>query len=249
MTLGHDYPFYAEPPNDRSRVLWYFSLWAFIISAAAYAAYHQDLSEFLQFWTLLGASAPLLVYGLLNKAFDSYLWKTKFGIRVMRFLGVSVPPNISGSYTLEVSWNDPLATAGEKQKDVSHATMKIVQTWKKLSIVFVFHDKDSSYPRASSTSRMALIEETADGRVLLNYLYTYRGISDRKDGKGVKKLRLDGTCFTVFYKNSLDRWCFHGDYYSDDSGTGTITQTFEQNDAPKTPSRSTHNAVSTSATR
>lgn len=233
MTLGHDYPFYAEPPNDRSRVLWYFALAAFLICAAAYAAYHRDLSEFLQFWTILGASAPLLVYGILNKIFDSYLWKTEYGRNLMRFFGISVPPNISGTYTLELKWNAPLAASGEKVNDVSSATMIIVQTWKKISVVFVFQDKDSLFPRASSMSRMALIEETADGRVLLNYLYTYRGISDRKDGKGVRKLRLDGTCFTVFYRNSLGRWCFHGDYYSDDSGTGTIRQTFEQSDAPK----------------
>lgn len=235
MTLGHDYPFYAEPPNDRSRALWYLALASFLICAAAYAGYHRDLSEFLHFWTILGASAPLLVYGILNKMFDSYLWKTDYGRRLMRLLGISVPPNISGTYTLELAWNDPLAPSGETSNDISPATMTIVQTWKKISVVFIFQDKDSLFPRASSTSRMALIEETADGRVLLNYLYNYRGISDRKDGKGVRKLRLDGTCFTVFYKNSLGRWCFHGDYYSDDSGTGTIRQTFEQSDPPKPP--------------
>jgi hypothetical protein len=233
MTQGHDYPFYADPPNDRSRVLWYFALAAFLICAGAYAGYHKDISEFLQFWTILGASAPLLIYGALNKLFDSYLWKTTYGRGLMSFVGMSVPPDISGNYTLELTWNDPLAPAGEKSKDISPATMIIVQTWKKISVVFVFQDRDSSVARASSTSRMALIEETADGRVLLNYLYTYRGISERIDGKGVRKLRLDGTCFTVFYKNTSGQWCFHGDYYSDDSGTGIIKQTFELGDARK----------------
>lgn len=233
MTLGHDYPFYADPPNDRSRIIWYFALGSFLICAGSYSAYHRDISEFLKFWTILGASAPLLVFAALNKLFDVYLWKTRFGRWVMTCCGISVPPNMSGSYSLELTWNDPLAEPGEKARDVSPATMIIAQTWKKISITFVFQDAGSSFPRASSTSRMALIEETADGRVLLNYLYTYRGVSERKDGRGVKKLRLDGTCFTVFYKDTVGRWCFYGDYYSDDSGTGTIQQTFGQSHPTK----------------
>jgi hypothetical protein len=237
MSQGHDYPFYAEPPNDRHKVTLYFAILSFLVCAAGYAIYHRNLSEIMQ-WKILFASTPLLLYGFFNWLFDRFLWKTSLGVWSLRLLQIPVPPRIEGRYKTRVTWHEPNAPADKPQNGESDAVMTIVQSWRRLSVVFVFLDAGAIAPRATSTSRMALLEETADGRVLLNYLYEYRGTSSREDGRGVKQFRISGTCYTVFYRESKDSpWSFHGDYYSDDGGSGLIKQVSDLIDPSNMPGK------------
>lgn len=178
MTHGHDYTIYAEPPNDRDKVTLYLAILSFVLAALGYAYAHGNPAEFFRFWTLLSASAPLLVFASLNWLGEHVLWKTNSFRWLLGLIRVSLPPNLSGDYELVVRYHGEDPKSGAHQSGSSNATMTIVQTWRKLSAAFVFIDPGATSPRAASTSRTAYLECTADPRrVLLAYTYTYRGVT------------------------------------------------------------------------
>ena len=235
MNQGHEYPIYAEPPNDRDKVTLYLAIVSFVLVALGYAYLHGNPAEFFQFWTILGASAPLLIFASLNWIMDHVLWKTSLFRWLLGLVRVPLPPNLAGDYSLVVKWHDPHPESGEQSSGASNVTMTVVQSWRKISVVFVFLDPGATAPRADSTSRTAYLECTADPRrVLLEYTYNYRGVSSRPSAKGIRQNRIHGTCHMVFERqDGSSTWRTYGDYYSDDGGTGTIEQKAEQCNAPE----------------
>ena len=199
---------------------------SFLLAALGYAVLHRSIAEFFQFWTLLGASAPLVIFGAMNWVFDHYCWRWALTGKVLALIHVPVPPYLGGDYEVCVKWHDPHPEPEEPESGEYLARMTVIQTWRKISVTFAFRDTPTAVLRANSTSRTAFLECTADPRrVVLEYTYAYRRTSSRASGKGIRQSRIHGNCHTIFDRTDDGQgWMVYGDYYADDGGTGTITQ-------------------------
>ena len=221
---GHEYPLYAEPPSDRDKVTTYLVVVSFLVAALGYAFVHRDKAEFFRFWTIVSASSPLWIFAALNWLMDHVLWKQAWFARLVGLFQVPLPPNLSGDYKVIVSWHAPHPDAGENAVGKSDATITVIQSWRKISIMFVFAEPGALSPKAESTSRTAYIDCKADPRrVSVVYTYSYTEASPRSSDGSVRKNRIHGTCNLVFQRQPNGAaWQPYGDYYSDDNGSGTI---------------------------
>jgi hypothetical protein len=199
---------------------------SFLLAAVGSAVVHRDFRQLIQYWALLGASAPLLIFGVLNWLFNNYLWRIEIYRNTLNLFGFPVPPYLGGEYEVCFNWHDPNPQSGESKNGESFATLTVVQTWRKISLSFVFRDTSISMPRADARSIMASLECTADPkRVLLEYTYDFQGIKQQPEG-GFLRSRRHGASHAVFIrsnKNGLESWIVYGDYYSDDGISGTYS--------------------------
>ena len=249
MAHGHEYPIYSGEPTDRGKVRMTLALTAFLIFVA------YDLVEnrirlgnwdWVRFWgeyNFITASLPLLIFGILSRLFDEWIWKTRVGGFLFYLLQIPQPQDLSGRYRVRVTWfdrdaakkgvgnsvanatasgvSDSIANADERATGESDAIATIKQDWRTLIVDFSFPDELGR--RAWSMSRMALLEEGPNrSYVNLIYTYEYEGLEIREDRQGLNKKRIKGTARLTFLRNA-NEWKIDGDYYSDDASSGRIT--------------------------
>lgn len=136
--------------------------------------------------------APSIIgfYGLLYTIFDRYLWKWE----LLRRIGVVKVPDLNGT------WNGHLASSFDKHATKQDGTIKIFQSWSRISIIL-----ETEYSKSYSVIA-GIITKNPSGVVV-----TYEYLNEPKPNA---KLTMHTHRGTVRLTVETDRKAFEGEYYS-----------------------------------
>ena len=156
---------------------------------------HRALGT-LQFTIPWWIDAPSVIgfYGLFYTIFDKYIWR----IRILRTIGVVKVPDSNGT------WKGHVASSYDEHATKHDATIKIVQTWTKISIIL-----ETNYSNSHSQIA-AVITENPNGTIL-SYEYINEPVPNAEQTmhihRGTARLTLqpDGTVLEGEYYTGRDR--------------------------------------------
>ena len=231
MPRGHDYSVIADTPNPRIAIYARLGIISIVVSAllrnvgnhvSHTLAVRLSIPDNRLTWvgSLVTSASSVLIFGALLALFRRFFWRMWFVAPLYWFTGATRPPCLRGIYQASIAMNTPYEDTASRR--MVKSIVEIVQDWDKMMVAFEVIE-DSQTPWVRSTSDMALMRMGLDpARVTLQYTYQYettaRGLDDTRGA--LQTIR--GSCVMMFVR-TRNRWRAHGHYYTEDSGSGTLT--------------------------
>jgi hypothetical protein len=224
MIEGHDYTIYSNGPTGRSRM---YAFLALITASLTPLVQHGGLVLLRRYWgddwdvakaaLFFGGFTALILYGVLIKVFDGYLWRKSLGVWMFRMIGLPAPPDLNGEYrgTLE------LYSATDREAVFrSDFFMRIKQTWEQISLMVQREAEAGGMVRVHSD--MASIRVgMMSGVNTLRFVYTFEENVPRREGAGSMARQYSGAA-TFEFRRDGEAWQVTGHFFDDIGRSGEI---------------------------
>ena len=225
MIEGHDYTIYSNGPSGRSRMYAFLALiTAFLTPLAQHGGlvllrrYGGDDWDIAKVALFFGGFTAVILFGILIKLFNVYLWRMTVGAWMFRLIGLPAPPDLTGedrgtieSYT---------ATDREAVFRADYF-MRISQTWEQISLIVERHTEAGGIVRVNSDLASIRIGMMA-GVDTLRFVYTFEENVTRREGVGSMARQFSGAA-TLEFRRDGDAWQVTGHFFDDIGRSGQIS--------------------------
>jgi hypothetical protein len=225
MIEGHDYSIYSGGPSGRSRM---YAFLALITAFLTPLAQHGGLVLLRRYWgdewdiakvaLFFGGFTAVILFGILIKLFNVYLWRMTVGAWMFRLIGLPAPPDLNGEYRGTI---ESFTATDREAAFRGDYFMKISQTWEQISLLVERPTEAGGMVRVHSDLASIRIGMMA-GVDTLRFVYTFEENLPRREGVGSMARQFSGAA-TLEFRRDGDAWQVTGHFFDDIGRSGQIS--------------------------